>query len=521
MYNVTQDFKNAIYSTPRSVRGRVTFDISPTDLESDTCTVTTSSAFFISKATTQLNDNVRTQSYKFVTYENDRTLLDGSFVFADDNNSNWGQVGWISANQSNGSNVINETVTLTYGAAHTSAGVTVTFDALTGEYATDFTVTIYDASNNVLLTQSITGNTLVQRKIISAIVGFKKITINITKWSVPYRYARIAEIDAGVVLVYTDDNLMRLSLSEEVDPIAANMVIPEFEFTIDNSTKEFDILNPSGIYTSLQQRQRMYAELGLDLTGRTEWVPVGYFYLSEWRNDPGSLTTTFRGRSKLDLLDLTNYSNATPKWAYSFYSLAESILTTAGITNFVIDSNLYSVETNALLENMTCREALQMLAIATCSVIRVTRDDVLRIETFRASTAVDTLTLDEFIEEPRIDQGKAVQSVSVSYFTSLSPAAGTITVTDSNVQNGEVITVDNNTLINTSARATAVANWLQLRRNERTVFKGNARGNPSHDIYDRLVMQNRYLNTQNVFLTKQELRFEGYLQSYVEARAVN
>ena len=520
MYAVTQDYKNSIYSNSRRIHGRVTFDISPIDLDSDTCTVTTSSEFYVSKASTQLNDNVRTQSFKLMTWENNRNLLDGTFSFADDTSSNWGQTGWVSANQSNGSNVMNETVTCTYGTTHTSAGITVTFDALTGEYASDFTVTAYDASNSVIYTLSVTNNTLIQRKVIAPLVGFKKITVNITKWCMPNRYARITEIDAGVVLVYTDDNLVRLSLTEEVDPIAANVSIPEFEFSIDNSSKEFDILNPSGIYTSLQQRQRIYAEMGLDLTGRTEYVPLGLFYLSEWRNDAGSLTATFRGRSKLDLLDLTNYSQSTPQVGYSLYTMAQTVLNNAGVTNYYIDSALSSISTNGLISSMTCREALQMIAIAAQATIRVTRDDVLRIETTRAGSAVDTLTFEEYLEEPRIDLNKQVQSVTVSYYTTLGTAAGSVSVTDATVQNGEVINVDGNTLINTNGQATAVANWLKSRRNERQVFKVNWRGNPAQDIYDRVVFQNRYVNTQNVFITKQELRYEGYLSTYVEARAV-
>lgn len=537
LYAVTQDFKDNIFATSRSLQARVTFDISSTDIDSDTVTTTVNNEFFISKASTQLNNNVRQQTLKLISGESNRTLLDGSFTFASDTNSEWGEVGFVSNSicQYNGvfgTTIVNAmppgvmvspdpvVVTVLYGTTHTSAGVTVTFDQLFNEYAVAFQIAVYDASNALIYQRAVSGNTSAQYKMIQALSNFKKIVVTITQWNVGNRRARICEIDAGIVLTYTDDNLIRCSLAEEIDPIASNVVIPEFEFTVDNSGKEFDILNPSGIYASLQLRQRIYAEIGLNLTGRTEYVPLGLFYLSEWRADTGALTATFRGRSKLDLLDATNYEQLTPQTSYNLYTMAVAVLTAAGISNYSIDTALQSISTNGLIQKTSCREVLQAIAIAAQATIRVTRDDVLRIETTRATTSAGTVTLDEYLEEPRIDLNKPVQSVAVSYFTSIGTAAGTITITDSTVLTGETITLDSNTLINTSTQATAVANWLKSRRNENKLFKVNWRGNPAVELYERLVFQNRYVTNQNVFMTKQELRYEGYLSGYIEARAV-
>lgn len=537
MYAVTQDFKNNIFATSRSLQGRVTFDISPTDLETDTLTVTTSDEFYVSLASTQISNNIRQQTQKLVTWETNRLLLDGTFSFPSDSSAEWGEVGFVSEGISDANgyfgtivtnvnppaillNPVPETVTMTYGASHTSAGVTVTFDPLMNEYAVDFTVTAYDASNIVVFTQTITGNTDVQRKVIGTVANFKKIVISITRWSKGYRHARIAEVDAGIVLVYTNEELIRFNLAEEMDPIASNLVIPEFEFTVDNSSSEFDPLNPSGIYASLQLRQRIFGEIGLNLSDRVEWVPLGLFYLSEWRSDQGGMTATFRGRSKLDLLESNYFEQLTPQTGYSLGTMAIQVLSAAGIGNYSIDPALLSISTNGLIKKSTCREVLQLIAIAAQATIRITRDDVLRIETTRANSVAGTVTFDEYLEEPQIDQGKQVHSGTVSYFTTLDTATGSVTVTDSNVSNGEVITLDSNTLINTNAHATAVATWLKARRNEYRLLKVNWRGNPAVELYDRLIFENRYVINQNVFVTKQELRYEGYLSGYIEARAV-
>lgn len=520
MYPVSQDFKDAIYADTREMVGRVTFDISPVNIENDIPAVTFSSEFFYSLASTQISDNVRIQTLKLITNEDNRTVLDGSWSFASDTSSDWGQVGWVSSNLSDASKNLSASITLTYASSYTSSGVTVTFDPLNGEYATDFTVTAYNAANAVVYTTNVTGNTLTQYVLSATISNFKKITIQVSKWSVAYRRARIVEIDPGQVIVFTDDNLIRFSMSEEMDPVAATMPIPEFEFTVDNTAGTFNILNPSGIYASLEQRQRIQPELGLNLTTRTEYVPLGTFYLSEWRVDQGALTATFRGRSKIDLLDLKNYSNSVAKVSYSLYDMAVDILTAAGVSGYNIDTALQSISTNGLIVEMTCREALQMVCIAGCATIKIDRSDVLRIKTTRETvTTVNYVDFSAMLDEPQIQQFKKVQTVNVNYWTNLTTLGGTATLTDANVSKGETITVTDNTPINTLARANAVCTYLQTRRNDRDYFTIDYRGNPALELEDYIQIQNRYVANQKMWIHKHEMTYEGYLSGRLEGRA--
>lgn len=535
MYAVTQDYKNNIYGDSSRIYSRVTFDISPVNIESDTPTITTTSEFAVSQKS-QLTNNVRQQTYKLATWEQDRVKLDGSWTFPSASTGDWKEVGWVSdVIATVNKDIVRsyyssyppaifygteyQTITMTYANSYTSAGLTVTFNPLEGEYATEFKITAKDSANNVIYTTTVTNNTLVQYKLIQTLTNFRTIEVELRKWSHASHRPRVAEIDAGVVLVYTNDELIRMASTEEMDPISSTLVIPEFEFTIDNSAKTFDILNPSGIYSSLQQRQRIVPELGLDLTTRTEWVPLGVYYLSEWRSDAGSLTATFRGRSKIDLLDLTNYSESVAQVSYSIYDMAVDVLTAAGITGYSIDTALQSISTNGLVESKTCREVLQLVAIAGQATIYVTRDDVLTIKQTRASTSTDYIDFDAMIEEPQIQQFKQVQSVSVVYYTDLTTTGGTSTVTDSAVTNGEIIVLEGNTLINNSTTATNVANWLRNRRNERNLFTIDYRGNPATELGDLVQIENAYATEKYIYVSKIEMNYEGYLNSKIEGRA--
>jgi hypothetical protein len=521
MYPVTSDYETGIYALSRRVLGRVTFDISPTDLDSDTNTISASAAFAISDVN-QLDDNLRENSLKLITWEQNRTKLDGTFTFASESQPDWGHVGWASEMLSDEDGFFSspQTVQFLYGQTHTSAGVTVTFDKTLDEFAVDFTISVYGASNNLIHQEVYVGNSDAQVLMLVGLPSFKKIVVSITKWSHQFHRARVAEIDVGAVLVYDNDKLIRFSATEEIDPTSASLAIPEFEFSIDNTTKEFDMFNPTGIYVSLEQRQQIVPELGLELENRIEWVPLGVYLLSEWRSDAGSMTATFKGRSKLDLLDSFYYEQLTAVSGLTLKSLMETILDGAGVTGYYIDEALSAIATNGISERRTAREALQLAAIAGCATIRVTRDNILRVETTRETTSVNTISFDEMLQEPQIELQRPTQKVTVYYYSNASTEAGQATATESTIESGDLLALERNTFINTAVRALAVAQWVLSRRQERKKITLNYRGNPALELYDFTALQNRYIASAGTYLTKIELSYEGYLQSRIEGRSV-
>lgn len=541
MYPVTQDYENGIFNVPRQILGRVTFDISPVNIENDIPTVTTTSEFALSNAQSQLIDNIRIQSLYLITWEIGRTILDGRFTFPSDNAVERGQVGWVSAEITlpnttfdlvpkttlyPGANVFpsattSQNITLQYSGSYTSAGVTITFDPLLNEYATKFDILAYNSSNAIVFQQNVVGNTLSQYILQSAITNFNRLEIKIYEWNLANRRARVAEIDPGVVLTYSGNELIRFNTTEEMDPLSSTIVIPEFEFTADNSSGVFDILNPTGIYSYLQLRQRIQAELGLVIdTSRTEWIPVGTYYLSEWKSDPGALTATFTGRSVLDLLDNSTFVQTTPQTSYSLYDLIEDILLAADITQYQIDTGLQSVATNGLSESVGCRQALQLAAMAGRSNVFVTRDNKVSVRIYNPTqTTVKGITFEDMFEEAEIELGKPVYSSQVYYYTSIGTEAGSYTKTEAANAKGEVLTLQNNYFINTVSQAQAVAEWLYAVRNNSKVFTVDYRGNQALELNDRFTVENRYDQTQEVVMIKNELTYEGYLVGRIEGRA--
>lgn len=516
MYLVSDAYKSAIYGIERTIKSRVTFNIAPIDVASDTVYFSTSPAFEASSLT-QLSDNVKENTYQLSTWETDRTKLDGSFTFMSANALERGHVGWVSDNLSDADGLfIDTSIYVEYTNVHTSAGFTIVFDTEQDEYAEEFTVTILDDLSNIIYQQNVTNNTSAVYNLVQPLTNFRKILVEFEKWSKPFRRARVAELIAGLYLQYDNNQIINLKLTEEADMTGATVVVPQFEFTVDNSAMTFNMFDSTGLTSYLQDRQEIVPELGLVMSNRTEWVPLGVFLLSEWRTDFGSLTATFKGRSKLDLLDDINYEFLAPSVPTTVGALLQSLLNQAAIGAYEIDSSLNAVNIYGYATKVKGRVAFSMALMAGRAAAYVGRDNVLYIKRDLSLTEVESITKEEQWEEPQIELLKPTKKVTVSYYGLTGNKAGEAVATDATVPSGQTLNVDKNTFITDSAHAQDVADWLLARSSYRKKLTMDFRGNPALELFDLANVESRFYNQLNTFITKQELNYEGYLTARSE-----
>ncbi|WP_028609737.1 hypothetical protein [Paenibacillus harenae] len=520
MYPTTQAYKDAVYAPTRRVTARVTFDISDVTAPGDVSSIVVTPELTPISQKSQLNNNVREAATNLATLEQDRFRLDGSFSFADDVTlANNGDVGFISGPLCGADGVFASapTITLTFGALHSSAGITVAFDVHNNEYATEFNVSAFNASDVLIESVDIAGNTKPLRAIFGQFAGYKKIVVTINKWSVGNRRARVLEIDFGYVEVYTDETLISCNLIEEMDMISGQLPSPEFRFAVDNSDRAFNILNPNGVYNYLQQRQQVKAELGVEISsGVYEYVPLGDYLLWEWTSEEGALTASFTARTNLYLMENFDYEQLTPS-SKSLHALAVQVFAACGVTNYSLDSALLSITTNSMAQKTDCKSLLQMIALAGRCNIYVTRDNVITLKQVSFGAAVDRVDFDNIYSEPKIELERAVKQVDVTYWTDLNTSAVS-SVSASGVDVGDVLKLEGNTLINTSAIALAVANWIIAQKQYRAKYSINWRGNPAHELADVIAIENTYGADKNGMITKNELIYQGYLQARTEAK---
>lgn len=523
MYAVSTAYKNALIASERTTKGRVTLDISDVGMAGDVTSITATSQY-VNSNISQINDNIRDNTYLQSTWETNRTKLDRSFSFADSTIANNGHVGYVSNAicASDGTFTPNQVITITFGSNRSSIGTTVTFDFLSGEYAKDFDIVYYDASNAIITTQSVINNTQVLYPLYFTVSNYRKIDVVIKKWSVGNRRARVTEVDFGIVKVYTDDNLIRMSLLEEIDITTGTLPSAEFKFVVDNSDRSFNILNPTSFYPALQKQQQVVAELGLLVNGNIVWTPVGNYLLSDWQTDEGALTATLTARTNLDNMSFFTFEQLTNQTGYSLATMAQAIFDVCGITNYTLDSSLSSILTNGVVKRTDCRSILQMIAIAGCCNVYVTRDNTIKLAstyTSNAGARLDTLTLDSMYAEAKVLLDPQVKNVIVSYYTDVNTAID-VTTTDGTVASGGLLEVKSNTLISTSSRAAAVGTWILNQKKFRAKFEANYRGNPTYELDDFISIDNTYGSTKDAIIVRNELNYEGYLSGRLQARGV-
>lgn len=519
MHPVTQEYKVAVYDPNRTITARVNFEILDVTASFDVSSISTPVPYSISQID-QLYNRVRNQTNNMITCEPSRVKLDGSFSFADlVTPTNNGETGFISDAlcDGNGSFTTAQTFDVGFKDVHSSAAISLTFDGYNNEYATDFVVRGYNASGTLIETVTVTGNDQVVASAIGQFLNYKRIVVTVTKWSKPNRRLRLVEIDFGIIKVYDDNSLISANMIEELDVTSAQLPSPEFRFTVENVDRLFNILNPQGFYKYLQQRQRVTAELGvLTSNNQYEFVPWGTYILWEWTSEEGSLTATFTTRTNLDLMSNYFYEQLTPI-NRSLKALAELAFAKCGITNYSLDPSLANIMTNSLSERVDYKTLLQMIAIAGCCNIFVTRNNIITLKVMTVGNPVDELDFDNIYKEPKIELERIVRQVSVTYFSDLDTSAVHDAIV-SGVDIGDTLELKENTLINTSQRAGVVASWILAQSQLRAKQTVNWRGNPAHELMDVVAIENSYGTNAKAVITKNELTYEGYLQGRLQAK---
>lgn len=288
MKNVSEEFLKATKSQTREFKARASFEIVEEGVRSKVASYASSSNYYPTR--THVYDGIR-YNVKVFTCEKNHTKLDGTYRVAPDNyDGNGWQTGWWSSNISNAECTINEYIELTMSETINLPGIGIVFTRYENVYAENFDIYINDTK-----IKSVTGNTKEFYRIIFD-EGYRtvnKIKIVITKTNKPFQRARITEIDLGLIEEYTDDDILSMEITDEMDYSSSTLPIKQCKIKIDNSNNRFDILNPQGIYAYVKENQKVFTQLGAVLEdGSIEWVDTGMFYLDTIESDAAGLSAT-------------------------------------------------------------------------------------------------------------------------------------------------------------------------------------------------------------------------------------
>ena len=354
--------------------------------------------------------------------------------------------------------------------------------------------------------------------------------------------ARIKFTMDGTTKIYDDNSIIDLNILEEMNTINITLPCNELKVTLDNTKGEFSFLNLSNIQTVLAKRPRIDVEIGLETTeGIFEYVPMGVFYLIEWKNEVGSMSITLIGRDNFDMLSQISYNNSA---SGNLYDLAVDILTKAGITDYLIDDSLKTITTRGFLERLDSRKALQHIGIASKSAVYQNRNGLVIIKPFKVLDEsnnfivfcgqhnlfcgnvypqtdngfdMKNITYDNIFKEPDIKLDKSIYEVVVNIYE---PGGKREVVYINNSiigKNGSSFKIDN-PLINTEERAKEVADWIIKESNLNAMYKTVWRQNPILECGDIILVEDSFNAKKQTRIIKQEFEYRGYLRGNTESR---
>lgn len=466
--------------------------------------------------TTKELDRVLT---KYATGETNLHVLDGSFRLLPDSVP-YADAGFIS--QTLVSDSSHPRIILSFGSVHTRAvpGLTVVWSSMMNEWAAKFKLTAYKGTA-VVSTITVSNNRSVYSKTEWEIYGYDSIAIDILEWSIPNRRARIEWIMVGLHKVYSKKDLVSYTHTSSRDPISAQLPKDSIEFSLDNSQKTWDAINPRGMFRYLYERQEVDVRYGMDVDGETQWINGGKFYLSEWSVPSNGLEASFTARDALEFMMTSNYTGRKTGTLYQMcYDALETL--PSNVPSFYISEELKEYSTDISSEKTSYKNSdiLQLAANAAGMALYQTRDGHIRIErvnlTAEEGTEVYEIPVINNFQWPEISFASRVKNVSCNVngkehlYPEGSNAEG-VTQTVSNELLTEAMLVKSKNSITEAYAMLANRKKVEL----------EYRASPHIDAFDHVKFNHNFGYASSVFVTESKYQytgcFKGTISGYVLA----
>lgn len=265
--------------------------------------------------------------------------------------------GYVSAQQADadGHFESNPAITIAFAEVHNIFGLTFTFDPITGEYPLEIRVngmTFTPTSSAWVLDQGFDA-------VDQLVIEFVRVR--------PYYRARVQQILFGQQVIFSDDKVIKASVTSKVDLLSLALPSKSLSFTIENTDLRYNPLDYTAKASILQyteQQQPVLVRFGYELDdGSTEWVPAENLIL-EGSPTTSTIYATFKAMDSLSALDGLFYKGLYRPEGITLYDLAVEVLSDAGVESYVLPDYLKDITTKGALPVVTHKECLQIIANA-------------------------------------------------------------------------------------------------------------------------------------------------------------
>lgn len=318
--------------------------------------------------------------YTVATLEQNRWCLDGSNVILPANNQY--PDGFVSSETGSA------TVKKLFDTPHDLPGITLTFDSRTDEWATEVTLSWLDENEEVIdsLTVYPTSDECEIQFGGTSVYGLQ---IDMTI-PLPTHRLRLEEVMYGIAKTYTNDDIISIKQSIDVDPLSRRLPTESLEFTIYDPNHEYDPSNLAGIYAYINKNAPIQVQYGYTLPdGTVEWLVPDTYSLSD-------IPTFQRSQVKFKAVGLietlTDKYYKSKLGTKSLYDMAVDVLedanlapTSQGTDPWDVDESLKTMYSTAVIPITTHKEALQLIAHAAGCRLYTDDENIIHLTPFGVS----------------------------------------------------------------------------------------------------------------------------------------
>ena len=176
---------------------------------------------------------------------------------------------------------------------------------------------------------------------------------------------RINQITMGIGVYFDSKKILSATKKEHISPISEELPTIDFDVTVDNKDRAYDVENEVSTVNFLEIGQRIEALYGQAMDdGTIEWIPGTSLALKSWSADDTEMD--FQASDCFDGMDSIYYRGQYHPNGMSLYDIAVDVLTDAQVDyrNYWIDPYLKDVLVVNPMPVVTHKEALQLIANA-------------------------------------------------------------------------------------------------------------------------------------------------------------
>ena len=176
---------------------------------------------------------------------------------------------------------------------------------------------------------------------------------------------RINQITMGIGVYFDSKKILSATKKEHISPISEELPTIDFDVTVDNKDRAYDVENEESTVNFLEIGQQVEVLYGQAMDdGTIEWIPGTSLALKSWSADDTEMD--FQASDCFDGMDGTYYRGQYHPNGMSLYDIAVDVLSDAQVDyrNYWIDPYLKDVLVVNPMPVVTHKEALQLIANA-------------------------------------------------------------------------------------------------------------------------------------------------------------